>query len=347
MESEQTINYFLRKQKLFLKNRKNNKIPILKGIKTKNQMKKLFAVLVFTAITINGFSQEDSEASQKSNIQTYTPSKLLKKGQWDIKFFNSLYTQTEQTDGGSKSQKIARQNFFTNTTEIYTGVSNNSRINIGFVFQVRSNTYNGQGALSIFDFENNKVDSRSGLTTIAPSIRVQPFASVPNFSFTSSIYLPVFTDEANAAYLDKRSTFWETKFFYDKTFGGGDWQIFTEADLGFNFGESRKDADSSSENIGERFANNSLFLPISAFLSYFPSDKSTIFVNAQQAFLIGYDNPNSSDENFSQRYTQLGFGGKYQITEVLNLEASFGKIVTGNNFQGLGQTFSLGLRVLF
>ncbi|MDO5971857.1 hypothetical protein Q4Q35_18805 [Flavivirga aquimarina] len=305
-------------------------------------MKKIIlALLAITIISFSGFSQETDGDQEKSNIQTYTPSKLLKKGQWDIKFFNSLYTQTEQTDSGSNSQKIARQNFFTNTTEIYTGISDNARVNIGLVFQIRSNNYGGQGALSVFDFDNNKVDSRSGFTTIAPSIRVQPFANVPNFSFTSSVYFAIFGDEPNAAYLDKKSTFWETKFFFDKTFGGGDWQIFTEADFGFNFGEKSSEADAATENVGERFANNSLFLPLSAFLSYFPSNKSTLFVNAQQAFLIDLGN------DFSQRYTQLGFGGKYQITQALNLEASFGKIVTGNNFQGLGQTFSLGLRALF
>jgi len=305
-------------------------------------MKKVIVLAVALAISFVGFAQEEKEAV-RSNVQEFTPSKLLNKGQWDIKFFNSLYTQTKTTgEGTGKSFDIERENFFTNTTEIYTGVSKNARINVGLIIQVRANNYGGQDAFSVFDFENNGVDSRSGLTTIAPSIRVQPFASVPNFSFTSSVYLPIFKDKDVPAYLDKRSTFWETKFFYDKTFGGGDWQIFTEADFGFNFGESTSDAIASGDavNVGERFANNSLFLPVSAFLSYFPSSKSTLFVNAQQAFLIDLGN------DFEQNYTQLGFGGKYQLTKVLNLEASYGKIVRGNNFQGLGSTFSLGLRAL-
>ncbi len=300
--------------------------------------KNIFASLLLLTSVI-GFAQEEEQ--EASNIQTYTPSKLLKKGQWDVKFFNSIYTQTEQTDSGSKSQKIDRQTFFTNTTEVYTGVSNSSRVNVGLILQARANTYRGAGALEVLSFENNTTDARSGLTTIAPSIRVQPFKNVGNFSFTSSFYIPVFKDEPNPNYLDKRSYFWETRFFYDKTFGGNKWQIFTEADFGFNFGEKATDADPQSANIGERFANNSLFLPLSAFLSYFPSSKSTIFVNTQQAFLIDLGN------DFSQNYTQVGFGGKYQLTDVLNLEASFGKFVRGSNFQGLGQTFSLGIRALF
>lgn len=301
--------------------------------------KNIISALCFLFILTIGFAQEEDQ--EISNVQEYTPSKLLKKGQWDVKFFNSIYTQTERTDAGSTSETIDRETFFTNTTEIYTGVSNNSRINIGLIFQIRANTYGGAGALDVFSFEDNNTDARSGLTTIAPSIRVQPFRSISNFSFTSSLYLPVFKDVPNAPYLDKRSVFWETKFFYDKTFGGNKWQIFTEADFGFNFGENSSDANAAEVNVTERFANNSMFLPVSAFLSYFPTSKSTIFVNGQQAFLIDLGN------DFSQNYTQLGFGGKYQLTDVLNIEASFGKFVRGENFQGLGQTFSLGLRALF
>ena len=306
-------------------------------------MKKIAILAIALATGFLGFSQEDTEEVAKSNIQEFTPSKLLNKGQWDIKFFNSLYTQTKATGAGTgESFDIPRESFFTNTTEIYTGVGENSRINVGLVFQIRANTFNDQSATSVFNFENDGINSRSGFTTIAPSIRVQPFANVPNFSFTSSVYLPLFKDEAVPRYLDKRSVFWETKFFYDKTFGGGDWQIFTEADFGFNFGESVEDALEAGDavNIGERFANNSLFLPLSAFLSYFPSSKSTIFANVQQAFLIDLGN------NFEQNYTQLGFGGKYQLTKALNVEASYGKFIRGNNFQGLGQTFSIGLRAL-
>jgi len=294
-------------------------------------------------IGFNAVAQD--AAAVKSNIQTYTPSKLVNKGQWDVKFFNSLYTQTKQTDSGSKSVEIARQTFFTNTTEVYTGVSDHSRINIGFIFQVRSNNY-GNSAFRVFDFKND-ANSRSGFTTIAPSIRVQPFKNIGNLSFTSSFYIPVFAESPNAPYLDKRSYFWETKFFYDKTFGRGKWQIFTEIDLGFNFGKSRKDSDSLEENISERFANKSIFLPISTFLSYFPSGNTTVFINAQQTFLVGYDNPDSNDHNFSQNATAFGFGGKLQLNETLNLEVSYGNIFRGNNFQGLGNTYSIGLRALF
>lgn len=315
-------------------------------------MKKVLTVLAIAAISFSGFAQED-QVEQKSNVQEFTPSKLLKKGQWDIKFFNGLYTQTRRTDAGSKSVKIDRQTFFTNTSEIYTGVSENSRINIGFIFQVRSNALAGQGALDVFSFRDNRNDRRSGLSTIAPSIRIQPFRNLSNFSLTSSFFIPVFSDNADAvsdnvdSFLDQRSFAWETKFFYDKTFGGNKWQVFTEADFKFNFGDNRENV-AADENSSERFAGNSLFLPLSVFLSYFPSSKSTVFVNTQQTFLIGIDNPQSlGGGNFSQNGTQLGFGAKYQLTKVLNVETAFSKFVRGSNFQGLGETYSIGLRALF
>ncbi|WP_010180033.1 hypothetical protein [Aquimarina agarilytica] len=314
---------------------------------------KMLAVVSIAFMSAAVTAQEEEEQSG-SNIQTFTPSKLLKKGQWDIKFFNSIYTQTEQTDAGSEKVDITRQTFFTNTTEIFTGISNTSRINVGFIFQVRSNALNGQSPLDVFSFEDNRNDRRSGLSTIAPSIRVQPFKNIGNFSFTSSFFIPVFEDKADAAaddgvdsFLDQRSFAWDTKFFYDRTFGANKWQLFTEIDFKFNFGDNRENV-ANDKNSSERFAGDSLFLPISAFLSYFPSSKSTVFINAQQAFLIGIDNPQSAGgENFSQNGTQLGFGAKYQVTRVVNLEASYGKFVRGESFQGLGQTFSLGLRALF
>lgn len=271
-----------------------------------------------------------------SNIQTFTPSKLLSKGQFDVKWFNSVFTQTRQTLGeSSKAIDIPRQSFYTSTLEFYYGVSKSSRVNLGFITQARSNTFGDANTLSVFKFKDNggaEGTARSGLTTFAPSVRVQPFAFISNFSFTSSVYLPIF-EKDKAGYLDKNSVFWETKFFYDYTFGGNKWQIFTEADLGFNFGE---------KGGNENFANNSLDIPLSAFLSYFPSSKSTIFINTQHRFFIGYDN----NGEFSQNHTAIGLGGKYQATNQLNLELSVNKFVRGYNFQGLGQSFSLGLRYL-
>lgn len=298
-------------------------------------------LVTFLIISFMGFSQEEPEENQKSNIQEFTPSKLLKKGQWDVKLFNSIYTQTERTDEGSKSVTIDRETFFTSKLEVFTGISKSNRWNVGVILQTKSNTYGGAGALEVLSFKDDRKTTRNGLASVAPSLKIQPLKNVGNFSLQTSIHIPLFEDVPNAPYLDKRSYVWETKFFYDKSFASDKFQFFGEVDFGYNFGELREDADPLTENIGERFANNSLALPLSAFISYFPSSKATVFVSAQQSFLIDLGN------DFEQNYTQFGVGGKYQLTKMLNIETSFGKIVRGSNFQGLGQTFSLGLRALF
>ena len=85
--------------------------------------------IAFLIFSFKGFSQEYTVA--KSNVQRYTPSKLLNKGQWDIKFFNNLYTQNSVANSNGVSVSIPSENYFTTTLDIFTGVSENIRLSIG------------------------------------------------------------------------------------------------------------------------------------------------------------------------------------------------------------------------
>jgi hypothetical protein len=181
------------------------------------------------------------------------------------------------------------------------------------------------------------MSSRSGISSIGLSMKIQPFKNISNFSYQGTLFIPVFKDQP-LSYLDKRSYVMESKYFYDTTFGNGKYQFFAELDFAYNFGEKKKDA-SSDENSSERFANNSLGVPVSVFLSYFPSSNFTIYVNAQHYELFNFGN------DFTQNYTLVGFGSKYQLNRSLNLELSYGNFVRGRD-SGLGQTFNLGLRYL-
>jgi len=288
----------------------------------------------FLLITFQGFTQENT-TTYNSNIKTYTPSKLLKKGDWDFKIFNNLYTQTKRDNAGTTLTE-ARSNYFTSTTEIYTGISKNSRINLGIIVNVKATTV-AKSATSVFSFANNYIDARSGLANIGLSMKIQPFKNVGNFSVQSTFYFPVFSDTPGL-YFDKRSYVFENKYFYDTTFGEGKYQFFTELDFAYYFGE-KSSAASANENAGERYANNSLGVPLSVFLSYFPSNDFTIYANAQHFELFNFGN------NFTQNYTLLGFGAKYQLNASLNLELSYANFVRGRD-SGLGQTFNLGLRYL-
>lgn len=276
----------------------------------------------------NGVSQDSLQ--QKSNIQQYTPSKLIGKGQVDIKWFNNLYTQTESTftDG-----EEPRQSFFTSTFEFYTGVGRNNRVNLGFIARLRSNVISSQnderGALDVFSFSGDD-NSRSGLTAFAPSIKFVPFASVSNFSIQSSLFIPLIDNETeNGVFLEQNGFVWQNRLFYDYTFPGNKWQLFTELTTELNFGDQ-----------DESFANNSLNINPGVFISYFPSSKFTVLALAQHSQRLDLGN------DFAQDFTALGGGAKYQLTKALNVEVLYTNFVRGSN-TGLGETFNIGLRGIF
>lgn len=293
-------------------------------------MKRISIFVALLLVGFTGVSQENEEEQEKkNNLQVFTPSKLLNKGQWDIKWFNGLYTETKQTGANnSTSRNIARQNFFTSTLEVFTGVSENNRINVGGIVEFRSNTFGGRQALSVFSLKDTRTD-RKGISSIAPAVKIQPFESVGNFSVQTAIHIPLLGsgDERDAdGFLDQTAWAFQNRFFYDYTFPSGDWQLFTELNTEYSFGDDKS------------FANNTFLAVPGVFMSYFPTKQATVLVFGQHSQRFG---------DFKQNNTALGFGGKYQLTDVLNLEVLYSNIVRGHNFQGLGETYSIGLRALF
>ncbi len=284
---------------------------------------KKYILIIATLISIHTFGQNDS----KSNIQQYTPSKLLSKGQIDIKWFNNLYTQTESTFSKTKEP---RQTFFTSSVDIFTGVSENSKLDIGLLLEFRSNVIGGRDAFDVFQFDSDKTSARSGLTSFAPAIKFNPISSINNFSIQSAFHIPLVKNESeNGVFLDQKGFIFQNRLFYDYTFPGDKFQLFTELNSELNFG---KKTDS--------FANNSLVLAPGVFISYFPSQKFTVLALAQHSQRLDLGN------NFSQNYTAIGGGAKYQLSSVLNVEALYTNFVDGSN-TGLGQTYNIGLRWLF
>ncbi len=282
------------------------------------------AILAALFIAVTAFAQDDEQ--EKSNIQQYTPSKLIGKGQVDLKWFNNLYTQTESTFNDGKEP---RETFFTSTLEVYTGVGENKRWNIGAIFEFRSNVVGGRDALDVFKFDGEGNTARSGFTSIAPSVKFVPFKSVSNFSIQSSFFIPLVDNEVeNGVFLDQKGFTWQNRLFYDYTFPGDKWQIFTELNGELHFGDEQ-----------DSFANNSLSLTPGVFLSFFPTSKFTVLGLVQHSQRIDLGN------DFAQDFTAVGGGAKYQLTKALNVEVLYTNFLRGSN-TGLGQTFNLGLRAI-
>lgn len=289
--------------------------------------KNFLGSLVIVLLSFTALAQNNTQAiPQQSNIQQYTPSKLIGKGQWDIKWFNNLYTETRST---FEVGRIPRATFFTSTIEVYSGVGNTKSWNVGAIVEIRSNVINDRKALDVFKFDGEEGLARSGITSIAPSVKFVPFAAVSNFSIQSSFHIPLVDNETeNGVFLDQKGYVWQNRFFYDHTFPGNQWQLFTELNSELNFGKA-----------GDSFANNSLNLAPGLFLSYFPSSKFTLLVLAQHSQRLDLGN------NFTQDYTAMGGGAKYQLTSALNVEVLYTNFLRGNN-TGLGQTFNIGLRAI-
>jgi hypothetical protein len=287
-------------------------------------MKNYLVVVLFLLLSIPNLAQDNTQI--KSNIQAYTPSKLVGIGQYDVKWFNNLYTQTKST---FSDNRIARESFYTATVEAYTGVSEEKRLNVGLILEYRSNTNNNRPTFDVFKFDGDVNSARNGFTSLGLSVKYVPFKSNANFSVQSSIFVPLIDNEVeNGVFLDQKGYTWQNRFFYDVTFPGDRWQLFSEINSEFNFGKQEAS-----------FANNSLRLSPGVFLSYFPSSKLTLLVLVQHSQLFSISN------GFSQDYTALGGGTKYQLTKALNLEALYSNFVRGND-TGLGQSFNLGLRAI-
>jgi hypothetical protein len=296
---------------------------------------KLTALCILLLSLQTVFAQEPS-----SNIQKYTPSKLLEKGTWDIKWFNNLYTQTRSADADGKVTNVPRSNFFNTSLEVFTGISDSKKVNIGLIAELRSNTFAGSNPGSVFSFKNQAGRARAGIGHIAPSIKIAPFSKLPNLSLQSSFFIPVFDKETNNnGFLAQKSFIWQNRFFYDYTFPGRKFQLFSELGTRLFMGQKSKNNDGSfNENGG--FANNSIEIAPGAFLSYFPNQKFTVLVFAQHAQLVAISN------DFGQNYTAVGAGTKYQLSSSINAELLYSKFVRGTG-SGLGQSFNFGLRYIF
>jgi hypothetical protein len=264
-------------------------------------------------------------------VKTYTPSALLKKGQIEVQIFNNLYTQTAWRNPEGKLEDLSERGTW-NTMQ-YTfnyGISKSGRFNLGFDFNLRS-TKNGpaeSNSIDIFKFEQNE-KSKTTISTIGPKIKWNPIKKFPKFSIQSSLQIPIsdsLETKKNRPWLDHHKYTWWTQLFFDKPIGSK-YQLFTELDFLFRTPTYSKDYD---------FTKSFLSTPISVFFSYFPTNKSTVYVQYQYAPTL---------TSFPDYYMQAGLGGKYQIFSKLQLELSYTNFFAGQN-NGAGSTYNVGLRYI-
>lgn len=276
-------------------------------------------------------SKKENEPS--SNLQAFTPSVLLKKGQVELKSFYNIYTQNRiRNNEGDRIDLDGRQSFFNVQYSVNYGASKSARINVGFDVIVSSFS-DGNSLLSpVFQSGDN---SEVALAAFGPAIRFTPFKSISNLSVRSAFWFPGAKnlEDRNGSFVahDRYTSF--TQIFFDKELNTS-WRLFLEADLIYRF--ARRDDQ-------EDFFRT----PLTGILSYFlPSGKASIFALYQYSPRFERVS-NGFDEQFglAQWFQQAGVGFKYQLNSKLELELSYSNFFASRN-DGGGQTFNLGFRWL-
>ncbi|MEM7660392.1 MAG: DUF547 domain-containing protein [Bacteroidota bacterium] len=276
----------------------------------------------------------------KTNIQIYTPSVLLKRGQVRFQMFHNLYTQTGFRDGNGKFVDLERrETFYTGIFRLDFGLTKRARWNVGIEGNLQGVRYDGNPNSSALRYlsgtETDLLAQRTALTTLGPRIRFQPIARVPNFSVTSIFYFPLANDlerPEDFGFLSHNRATWWTQFFYDKTWDK--YQLFLELDVLYRFKTNQ-----------HSFRQEAFFrTPIVAFLSYFPTPKATLNINYQfaPAFSGLPGNENGTKFGPVSAFMQAGVGAKYQVTPAINLEVLYTNFFASWN-DGAGQTFNIGL----
>lgn len=262
----------------------------------------------------------------QNNLQNYTPSILFKKGDWEYKTFQNLYTQTKQFDtDGSKVSNGFRETFFTSINQFLYGL--NDQLNVGLDVWIKSS--------------NNSADdfsTTSGLTGIGPKIKIAPFKNLPRLSIQSTFLFNTVDDPEGANdtryFLEWDANLWLNQIYFDLPLNEKS-QLFFQQAFWYRM---TKDGSSASKNFLET--------QTSIFYSYFPTSRWT-FYGMTEYFPTHYNFGNDKPEVFFAYFLQSGLGLKYQLVpNLIELEALYTNFWNGSEFKGAGETVNLGIRLI-
>lgn len=267
-----------------------------------------------------------------SNLQTFTPSILLRKGQVELNSFYNIYTQKRiRNAAGDRVILNQRQSFLNAAYQLTFGISESSRLNLGLDITVSSFS-NGSSPFSPL-FQSGEVNEVA-IANIGPSIRFSPFRKLNNLSIRSAFWFPGGSslENRNGAFVAHDRYTWVNQVFYDQKINE-QWRLFLEADFIYRFARNDSQVD---------FFRT----PVTGILSYFPSSKVSLFALYQYSPRFERVS-NGFDERFglAQWYQQAGAGIKVQLTDNLGIEASTTNFFASRN-DGGGTTLNLGFRYI-
>ncbi len=281
-------------------------------------------------LSVNSVEQPLNPAKDVSNIQAYTPSVLLKRNQWEYKFFNNLYTQTKGFDkDGNKVNYHSRSTYFSSINQFLIGIS--PKLSIGGDVWIKSvrNDSETSSPFAVLKFENTP-KTRTAISSVGPKIKIAPFKKLVHLAIQSTFLIPVLKDQEGVLngkpYLSADRYLLITQFYYDYSIGNK-FQLFFQL--------------APWLSVNKTFVAKSINLatPVDVFLSWFPSKRVTVYI--QNEFWPSYN-----EIGISSWFRQEGVGLKFQlIPGLLETEVLYTKFTMGVN-AGAGQTFNFGVRII-
>jgi hypothetical protein len=292
------------------------------------------------------------------NVQNLTPSSLLPAGKWEVKSFNSNYTQTAHFDqhgdridnaGGTlynddgtvlEEVSVLRNTFFNSVNQVNYGL--NSKINVGLEFWLSSGALSSSedSRLSSIMFDQT-AHTRTAMSYIGAKIKFVPISSLPTFSVQSAFLIPIAENlqslQSPQPFLNWDTYIWTNQFFLDIPLKDK-WLLFLNVDLAWGIGRN----ETVDQVQGNRFT-----MPAKVLLNYFANRKLTFLLQGEynriwQAF--GNEDTRKVDGAY---YLQMGPSIKYQlIPGKFEGEIGYNYFLAGNNGQGAGNSINLGVRIL-
>ncbi len=289
-----------------------------------------------------------------SNLTKFTPSKLFAQGQFEIQSFNTIYSQVSTRDRNGVVVPSDRTNIFTSRLATTFGVSKSSRFNLGVDLILNGGsvgTRENSSILQLFGSEDRNVDTRRyDLTNINFRLKFVPFKKFTFYSVQLGLQVPVSNNlegaaapGGNGSFLALNRYVFNAQFFYD-------FKLTNKLRLFYEF--SSQFLPKRNDEVFKQ--SNFLDFPSTLILNYFPTNKISLFVLGQ--YFTRYGNTAANLEGIPdkfgllQRITQVGFGAKYQATDQLGFELSYGNFVGGRGFTnidaGAGSLINFGIRFI-
>jgi len=272
------------------------------------------------------FVPDISIISETRSLQGMTPSRLYRKGEFEFKWFNNLYTQKAFFNDDGDRTDAEKATYFTSFFQLMVGLHPRVNLGVDVIFKsVRTNPDRDATALEVFGFKIG-TQNQTAISSFGPKIKFIPFKQLKNLSIQTALHVPGAIDmegrNNEKPFLEYDKLRLWNQIFYDKYFSR--WaSLFVEADLIIYF-------------AGQSVNNKGAFtqIPLTVFYSIFPTKKFTAFASGQYWPTLG---------DQSAYFIQMGLGVKYQITSWFDIEASYTNFVAGRT-AGAGQTFNVGFR---